>query len=165
MELLIKPRHTIKGKLNVPGDKSISHRAVILGSLAEGETEVKGFLHGEDCFRTVECFRNLGINISIRREEVIIQGKGLEGLQEPEDVLDAGNSGTTARLLLGILAGQSFYSVITGDSSLRTRPMGRVVGPLREMGANFYGRRESSLLPVTTVGGNLKPINFHSPVA
>lgn len=165
MELIIKPKHTINGRLNVPGDKSISHRSVILGSLAEGVTEIRGFLHGEDCFRTVECFRKMGIDITVGKEKVIVKGKGLWGLQEPEDILDAGNSGTTARLLLGILAGQSFYSVISGDSSLRTRPMGRIAVPLREMGADIYGRKGNSFLPMTSAGGNLKPINYYSPTA
>ncbi len=165
MKLLIKPRDKIKGELHVPGDKSISHRSVILGALAEGTTEVQGFLHGEDSYRTVNCFRKMGVSIDIERGKVIIEGKGLHGLQEPEDVLDAGNSGTTARLLLGILAGNPFYSVITGDSSLRSRPMGRVVEPLSKMAATFYGRKGSALLPLSVLGGDLEAIEYNSPVA
>ncbi|UNC92907.1 3-phosphoshikimate 1-carboxyvinyltransferase [Candidatus Contubernalis alkaliaceticus] len=165
MELKIQPKPFIRGKVKVPGDKSISHRAVIFGSLAEGTSEIEGFLQGEDCSRTITCFREMGICIDIEGEKVTIQGKGLQGLKEPGDVLDAGNSGTTARLLLGILAGNPFYSVITGDSSLRNRPMGRVVNPLEQMGARFYGRIKSGLLPLTVIGGDLNGINYQSPVA
>ena len=165
MELIIQPKPYIQGKINVPGDKSISHRAVIFGSLAQGVTEIEGFLWGEDCTRTIACFREMGININIIDEKVVIQGKGLNGLQEPGNVLDAGNSGTTARLLLGILAGNPFYSVLTGDSSLRNRPMGRVVEPLARMGARIMGRKNSRLLPLTVMGGKLKTIDYHSPVA
>ncbi|MDO9573991.1 MAG: 3-phosphoshikimate 1-carboxyvinyltransferase, partial [Candidatus Contubernalis sp.] len=165
MELKIQPKPFIRGKVKVPGDKSISHRAVIFGSLAEGTTEIEGFLQGEDCSRTIACFREMGITINIEGERVTIQGKGLQGLKEPGDVLDAGNSGTTVRLLLGILAGNPFYSVITGDSSLRNRPMGRVVNPLELMGARFYGRDKGGLLPLTVIGGVLKGIDYRSPVA
>ena len=165
MELIIQPKPFIRGTIHVPGDKSISHRAVIFGSLAQGITEIQGFLLAEDCTRTIACFREMGIDINIEDQKVIIQGKGLEGLQEPGDVLDAGNSGTTARLLLGILAGNPFYSVITGDSSLRNRPMGRVVEPLDRMGARFLGRKGTGLLPLTIMGGKLKAIDYHSPVA
>ena len=165
MELLIKPKDKISGQFHIPGDKSISHRSIILGALAEGTTEVKGFLHGEDSYSTVECFRKMGVDIDIQEDKVIIKGNGLYGLQEPEDVLDAGNSGTTARLLLGILAGNPFYSVITGDSSLRNRPMERVVEPLSKMAAVFYGRKSTALLPLSVLGGNLKAIDYISPVA
>lgn len=165
MELIIQPKPYIRGTIKVPGDKSISHRAVIFGSLAQGITEIEGFLLAEDCSRTIACFREMGINIDIEEEKVIIQGKGLQGLQEPGDVLNAGNSGTTARLLLGILAGNPFYSVITGDSSLRNRPMDRVVEPLDRMGARLLGRKGTGLLPLTIMGGELKAVDYCSPVA
>lgn len=165
MELSVKPKDSIKGEIKVPGDKSISHRAVIFGALARGVTKVHGFLPGEDTWRTVECFRKMGIDIQREQDLVVIEGKGLKGLQEPEDVLDAGNSGTTARLLMGLLAGNPFYSVITGDLSLKKRPMDRVVEPLKKMGAVVYGRQGANLLPLTVMGGNLKGIDYLSPVA
>lgn len=165
MELSVKPKDSIKGEIKVPGDKSISHRAVIFGALARGVTKVHGFLPGEDTWRTVECFRKMGIDIQREQDLVVIEGKGLKGLQEPEDVLDAGNSGTTARLIMGLLAGNPFYSVITGDLSLKKRPMDRVVEPLKKMGAVVYGRQGANLLPLTVMGGNLKGIDYLSPVA
>ncbi|GAW93224.1 3-phosphoshikimate 1-carboxyvinyltransferase [Calderihabitans maritimus] len=166
MELQVKPSGSLKGEIRVPGDKSISHRAVMLGALASGTTEIEGFLRADDCFRTVNCMRALGVQIEEGdRKNLIVRGAGLEGLVEPVQVLEAGNSGTTMRLLLGILAGQPVYSVITGDESLRRRPMDRVSIPLREMGARIFGRRQASLAPLTVVGGSLRPITYHSPVA
>lgn len=165
MELAVKPKGALRGSIKVPGDKSISHRSVIFGSLARGITEIHGFLPAEDTLRTVECFKKMGINIKKDEDLMVIKGEGLWGLQEPEDVLDAGNSGTTARLLIGLLAGNPFYSVLTGDSSLKKRPMDRVVEPLKEMGALVYGRQGANLLPLTVMGGNLKGIDYVSPVA
>lgn len=165
MKIHIGPSGPLRGEVTVPGDKSISHRAVILGALAAGETRIEGFLTGEDCLSTVACIRGLGVNVDVDGNSVRVQGVGLDGLKEPEDVLDAGNSGTTARLLLGVLAGQRFYSVLTGDGSLRRRPMGRVSGPLTEMGAQFWGRGEGNLLPLSVRGGSLKPLEYRSPVA
>jgi 3-phosphoshikimate 1-carboxyvinyltransferase len=152
--------------MKVPGDKSISHRALIIGGVAEGETTVDNFLPGEDCLATLSCLKALGINIeSSAPDRVRITGKGLCGLSEPTEVLDAKNSGTTMRLLLGILAGQPFFSVITGDASLRKRPMGRVSGPLRDMGAAVMGRQDGNLAPLAVKGGGLKPIAYESPVS
>jgi 3-phosphoshikimate 1-carboxyvinyltransferase len=156
----------LRGVTAVPGDKSISHRAVMLGSLAAGETVVDNFLAGEDCLSTIGCFQKMGVAIEGPvKGRVRISGQGLDGLSEPAGVLDAGNSGTTMRLLLGILAGQPFFSVITGDESLRGRPMARVAGPLRQMGATVLGRRGGSLAPLAVQGGALKNIDFISPVA
>jgi 3-phosphoshikimate 1-carboxyvinyltransferase len=152
--------------VSVPGDKSISHRAVMLGALAEGATLIENFLPGEDCLATVACFRKLGVEISwTGKDSLRIQGCGLEGLREPEEVLDAGNSGTTMRLLLGIMAGQPFFSVLNGDASLRCRPMARVTGPLVRMGARIEGRQGGNLAPLAVQGGNLKPVHYNSPVA
>lgn len=166
MNLVIKPARSLRGTVSVPGDKSISHRAVMLGALAEGATLIENFLPGEDCLATVACFRKLGVEISwTGKDSLRIQGCGLEGLREPEEVLDAGNSGTTMRLLLGIMAGQPFFSVLNGDASLRCRPMARVTGPLVRMGARIKGRQGGNLAPLAVQGGNLKPVHYNSPVA
>ena len=165
-ELNIEPnKKGLNGIVSVPGDKSISHRAVMFGSLADGITKVKGFLMGEDCLSTVRCFREMGVNVEITQDNVVVHGKGLQGLSEPQDVLDVGNSGTTIRLMSGILAGQSFTSVVTGDASIRKRPMGRVTKPLKEMGATILGRQKGELAPLTISGGSLKPISYKTPVA
>ncbi|HBT20514.1 MAG TPA: 3-phosphoshikimate 1-carboxyvinyltransferase [Peptococcaceae bacterium] len=169
LEIKICRANSLKGEVEVPGDKSISHRAVMLGALAEGITEIKGFLSGEDCLSTVKCFRQLGVKIEeLGKNHLKVYGVGLNGFTEPEDVLDAGNSGTTMRLLLGILSGQKFYSVITGDASLRKRPMDRVIKPLKMMGAQIRARNKDSLAPVSILGHDaavLKPIEYETPVA
>jgi len=165
--LTLSPAKGLRGQVSIPGDKSISHRALMLGSLAEGETTIQGLLLGEDPRSTAACFRALGADISeLNSECVRIRGVGLGRLQEPADVLDAGNSGTTLRLMLGILAGQAgrFFAV-TGDRSLRSRPMGRVVEPLRQMGASIWGRAGGTLAPLAVQGGSLKGIHYRSPVA
>ncbi len=154
------------GTVCVPGDKSVSHRAVMLGAIAEGETVVENFLTGEDCLATMKCFMEMGVEFrGPDRGRLVISGRGLRGLREPRRVLDAQNSGTTIRLMAGILAGQDFFSVITGDDSLRSRPMGRVVDPLTRMGALILGRRNNTLAPLAVKGGNLKAIDYSSPVA
>ena len=165
MKLRVTPVRELNGRITVPGDNSISHRAVMLGSLAGGTTEITGFLRGKDCLSTVRCFRALGVPIKISDDTVTIRGRGLYGLREPESVLNAGNSGTTIRLILGILAGQTFSSVLTGDGSIRRRPMGRVTGPLRAMGACIIGRDNGNLAPLAIKGGNLKPYSYNLPVA
>jgi len=166
MDLTIKPAGPLIGTISVPGDKSISHRAVMLGALAEGDTQIENFLAGADCLATVDCFRKLGIEIDGPAGGVLtVRGRGLDGLREPVEVLDAANSGTTMRLLSGVLAGQPFFSVITGDASLRRRPMARVTGPLKQMGACIMGRRNDSLAPLAIRGGGLKALDFVSPVA
>ena len=156
----------LRGEIEVPGDKSISHRAVILGSLAQGKTEIEGFLRSLDCLGTLKAFSKMGVSTEDKGSDgLVIHGKGLDGLSEPGDVLDAGNSGTMLRIILGVLCGCQFYSCITGDESLRRRPMGRVVEPLRDMGATIQGREGGNLAPLSIVGGNLHPISYRSPVA
>jgi len=158
---------SLQGCIRVPGDKSISHRALMLGAIAQGETQIQGLLLGEDPRSTASCFRALGAEISeLNTELVQVKGIGLGQLQEPVDVLNAGNSGTTIRLMLGLLAshpGRLF--VVTGDSSLRSRPMSRVVKPLQQMGATIWGRQGGSLAPLAIQGQSLKPIHYHSPIA
>ncbi len=165
MSVKIQGAGPLLGEVCVPGDKSVSHRAVIFGSLAQGRTEIEGFLFGEDCLSTVSCMRQLGVTVDITEEKVSVDGVGLTGLREPDNILDAGNSGTTARLLLGVLAGQPFYTVLTGDSSLRRRPMSRVTKPLAQMGAVISGRSGGALLPLSVQGRVLASIKYTSPVA
>ena len=163
--LQIKPAKKLSGEISVQGDKSISHRAVILGSIAEGTTRVTNFLPSEDCIRTIKAFEAMGINIEMNRNTLIINGKGLNGLTEPNDVMDMRNSGTSARLLCGLLSGQPFFSVMTGDSSLRRRPMKRVADPLRMMGATIWGRGGGDFLPMCIKGSEIKGITYKLPVA
>ena len=165
MKVVIEGGGPLRGEITVPGDKSISHRALILGALAEGETEISGFLAGEDCLSTVDCLRKLGVEIAVQESTVRVAGVGLYGLREPSAILDCGTSGTTARLLLGVLAGQPFYTVLTGDSSLRQRPMSRVVEPLRRMGAAIWGRSQGKLLPLSVQGGGMRALEYVSPLA
>jgi 3-phosphoshikimate 1-carboxyvinyltransferase len=169
-DLIIDGSMVSKGlhvEITIPGDKSISHRALMLGALAEGETVIHGLLLGEDPRSTAACFRAMGAEITeLNTEEVRVQGIGLGKLQEPIDVLDAGNSGTTMRLMLGILASHpDRYFTVTGDGSLRTRPMSRVIKPLTEMGAMIWGRKGDSLAPLAVKGQVLKPFHYHSPIA
>ncbi|KZR60233.1 3-phosphoshikimate 1-carboxyvinyltransferase [Bacillus badius] len=155
----------LNGRVEVPGDKSISHRSVMFGALAEGKTTIRHFLKGEDCLRTIDCFRKLGVDIEETEEEIIVHGKGWGGLTEPSEILDAGNSGTTTRLLLGILSGRPFHSVLIGDESIARRPMDRVVVPLTEMGAKINGRSNGRFTPLAVAGSSLRPINYELPVA
>jgi 3-phosphoshikimate 1-carboxyvinyltransferase len=158
---------SLQGQVQIPGDKSISHRSLMLGALAQGETVIQGLLLGEDPRSTAECFRALGADISeLNSEEVQVRGIGLGNLLEPKDVLNAGNSGTTLRLMLGILASHSgrFFAV-TGDASLRSRPMSRIVKPLRQMGAEIWGRQGGSLAPLAVQGQQLQPMHYQSPIA
>lgn len=162
----VRPAAALRGEITVPGDKSISHRSIMLGSLAEGTTTVRGFLHGEDNHATLKAFRAMGVTIDELADGVLrIEGKGLDGLCEPGDVIDCGNSGTTIRLMTGLLAGQSFFSVLTGDRYLRKRPMKRVVGPLAAMGARIWGRRGGELAPLAIQGGGLRATAYDSPIA
>ncbi|MDP8242807.1 MAG: 3-phosphoshikimate 1-carboxyvinyltransferase [Candidatus Hinthialibacter antarcticus] len=162
---IVRPSGALNGVIRVPGDKSISHRAVMLGGLAHGKTTIHGFLESEDCIATLKAFERMGVLAARDGGDFLIQGAGAAGLQEPDNVLDMGNSGTGSRLLLGVLAGQPFTAVLTGDSSLRSRPMARVTNPLSEMGACFMGRKNGTLLPLTVQGGKLKGIQYKSPVA
>jgi 3-phosphoshikimate 1-carboxyvinyltransferase len=158
---------SLTGIIQVPGDKSISHRALMLGALAKGETQIRGLLLGEDPRSTAACFRALGAQVSeLNTDLVTVQGLGLGFLQEPDQVLDAGNSGTTLRLMMGILASHpARLFTVTGDASLRSRPMGRVVTPLRQMGAQIWGRQGDTLAPLAIRGQKLQPIHYHSPMA
>ena len=157
----IKKLKSARGALTVPGDKSISHRAVMLGSLADGVTEITGFLPGADCLSTIDCFRNMGIEIDERGDKVIVRGKGMRGLTKPANTLYTGNSGTTTRLLCGILSAQPFDTEITGDASICKRPMGRVTKPLAMMGANI----ENEYCPLYIHGSRLHGIDYKMPVA
>ncbi len=155
----------LKGELTVPGDKSISHRSVMFGAIADGLTEVSNFLQGADCLSTISCFRRLGIDIENTPEKILVRGRGLHGLSAPSDVLDAGNSGTTTRLLSGILAGQDFPCVLTGDASIQKRPMKRIMEPLSLMGANIRSVRGDGCAPLAIGKGDLHGISYSTPVA
>jgi 3-phosphoshikimate 1-carboxyvinyltransferase len=161
----VEGKKKIEGEIFLPGDKSISHRAIMLGSIAQGETRIKGFSDCADCRNTVKAFLKLGIEIKEHSEgELTVYGQGLKGLTCPREIIDAGNSGTTMRLLSGILAGQDFTSTITGDEYLLKRPMRRIILPLREMGAKISSPDDNHP-PLTIVGQKLKAIDYHSPIA
>ncbi|MGM0602138.1 MAG: 3-phosphoshikimate 1-carboxyvinyltransferase [Bacillota bacterium] len=165
MKLKIKPKKKIKGEINVPGDKSISHRALILASIAEGESKITGLLEAEDCLSTMNIMKELGVEITKKAEgEYTVNGKGIDGLREADDILDCGNSGTSMRLLTGLLSSQDFYSVLTGDHSLRRRPMQRIIDPLTKMGAEIFSRR-GGLAPLSIKGQKLTGIRYKLPVA
>ena len=161
----IQRLYRLKGSLKVPGDKSISHRCIMLGSLARGTTTVTGFLQGADCLSSIACFRQMGITIENDRQTVKIHGKGLHGLSRPEGALDTGNSGTTTRLMSGILAAQPFDCVINGDASIQSRPMGRIITPLSMMGADIQSLKGNNCAPLAISGGALTGIAYPSPVA
>jgi 3-phosphoshikimate 1-carboxyvinyltransferase len=163
----VRPVRRLGGTIEVPGDKSISHRAALLGALADGVTEVQGYLEGEDCLRTLTAIQMMGVEVTKKGPgHYRIAGVGLHGLAEPGDVVDCGNSGTTARLLIGLLAGQPFWTLLTGDDSLRRRPMKRVVEPLGRMGATIVGRADGGRLPLAVRGADRpRAIAYDSPVA
>jgi 3-phosphoshikimate 1-carboxyvinyltransferase len=163
--LTIYPASSVQGKIEVPGDKSISHRSIMMGSLAYGTTEVSNFLSSADCLSTLEIFKAMGVRIRRRENFVSITGRGLNGLKAPKHVLNAGNSGTTSRILLGLLAAQPFSCRLTGDQYLQKRPMKRVTEPLSLMGAHFEGPGNGSYLPLTVHGSPLKGIDYAPPVA
>ena len=166
MELTVKKARNLKGTIRVPGDKSISHRSIMFGALAEGVTHVTGFLAADDCISTMHCFEALGVEIErVSETELKIHGVGLKGLKEPNVILDTGNSGTTTRILTGILAGQNIFAVMTGDASIRKRPMARVVEPLRLMGAEIWGRGGGTYVPLGIKGTALQGIAYDMPVA
>lgn len=160
-----KASHALKGEITVPGDKSISHRAVMLGAISNGTTEVTNFLQGADCLSTISCFRKLGIKIENTPKHILIHGKGLHGLSAPQDILDAGNSGTTTRLISGILAGQNFCCRLTGDASIQKRPMKRIITPLSLMGASIESIPGNGCAPLFIQGRRLHAIHYLSPVA
>ena len=156
---------SLHGQLTIPGDKSVSHRSVMFGAIATGKTTVDGFLLGEDCLSTIDCFRKLGVKIEVDGTNVTIESAGIEAWQEPSEVLYTGNSGTTTRLMLGILAGSTVHSVMTGDASIGKRPMRRVIDPLRQMGAHITGRADGQYTPLAIQGTTLQAIDYQMPVA
>lgn len=163
--MIFTPSGPLKGEVTIPGDKSISHRAVMFGSLSEGTTEVSNFLRGADCLSTIGCFRQMGIIIEETGETVLIRGKGLHGLSAPSQTLNTGNSGTTTRLISGILSGQRFTSVLNGDASIQKRPMGRIITPLSMMGADITSLNGNGCAPLKITGAPLHGIRYQSPVA
>lgn len=160
-----QPVSSLLGEVQIPGDKSISHRAIMLGSLAKGTTEIENFLQGADCLSTIGCFRSLGIDIENKQDKILIHGKGLYGLTEPSNILDTGNSGTTTRLISGILSAQRFSTVLNGDESIQKRPMNRIMTPLSLMGADITSERNNGCCPLHIKGQPLHGITYPSPVA
>lgn len=160
-----KKIQSLKGEVTIPGDKSISHRAVMFGAISEGLTEVTNFLQGADCLSTISCFEKLGISIENTPEKILIHGKGLHGLSAPSEILDVGNSGTTTRLISGILAPQPFTVTLTGDDSIKKRPMKRIMEPLGQMGAMIESVTGNGCAPLTITGKPLKAIHYHSKIA
>ena len=166
MNQIITPKKNIHATITIPGDKSISHRSIMFGALSKGVTEIEGFLMGEDCLSTINCFQKLGITIEQYQNKIFVHGKGLHGLTAPTEILDVGNSGTTLRLISGILSAQPFCSQLTGDSSIQKRPMNRIAVPLRNMGAVLKGNDDTKLFaPFTIEGRQLKGIIYTLPVA
>lgn len=161
----IKAMGALKGEVQIPGDKSISHRAVMLGSIARGTTEISHFLNGADCLSTIHCFQKMGIEIEQSKDLVLVHGRGLRGLKAPQGILDTGNSGTTTRLICGILSGQDFSSVLSGDDSLNSRPMRRIMDPLNQMGARITSIQDNNCAPLRIEPGTLHGIRYVSPVA
>lgn len=161
----IQKVRSLKGEIRIPGDKSISHRAIMFGSIGKGTTEITNFLQGADCLSTIDCFRKMGITIKNEKDNILIEGKGLHGLTPPSDLLDVGNSGTTIRLLSGILCGQEFETTLTGDSSIQKRPMTRIIEPLSKMGGTITSVYGNGNAPLKISGGPLHGISYDSPVA
>ncbi len=167
-DLVVKPSRGLRGALVLPGDKSISHRAVLLAAIAEGDTVITGFLNGQDTLNTARAVQMLGVSVEgLGTDRLVVHGKGLDGLSEPAGILDLGNSGTGMRLLAGLLAGQDFFAILTGDRYLRKRPMARIVEPLRQMGAVIDGRSGGKLAPLAIRGGGkgIRAVDYASPVA
>ena len=161
----IKKHTRLRGELTLPGDKSISHRADMFGSLAQGTTRITHFLEGADCLSTISCFRKMGVDIERNASEILVHGKGLHGLSAPSEILDVGNSGTTTRLISGILAGQSFTSELNGDASIQSRPMKRIMTPLQSMGADIVSIKGNGCAPLRITGKPLQAVHYQSPVA
>ncbi len=164
MNKTISPSSGLKGRIRIPGDKSISHRAVMFGSIAKGDTVITGFLRGDDCMSTIDCFRRLGVDIDVTEDKVVVHGRGMRGLKAPEGALNVGNSGTTIRLISGILAAQDFDTVLNGDASIQKRPMNRVIKPLGLMGADIESTN-GGYAPLTIHGRRLRAMEYTMPVA
>lgn len=165
MRVLDYKQPSLNGRIRVPGDKSISHRSIMFGAIAEGTTTVEGFLLGEDCLRTIDCFKKLGVKIEVDGTNVRVESKGMDNWAEPSEVLYTGNSGTTTRLMLGVLSSSNVHTIMTGDESIGKRPMRRVVDPLRLMGAEIRGRADGQFTPLAIQGMKLKGIDYDMPVA
>ncbi|MFQ9511017.1 MAG: 3-phosphoshikimate 1-carboxyvinyltransferase [Lachnospiraceae bacterium] len=163
--MIFRKTNSLCGEVNIPGDKSISHRSIMFGSIASGITEVHNFLQGADCLSTISCFKEMGVAIENHGSYVVVYGNGLHGLKKPNCILDCGNSGTTTRLISGILAAQNFDVTITGDASIRKRPMHRIIEPLTLMGADITSINENGCAPLSIRGKSLKGIHYHSKVA
>lgn len=163
--MIFKKVNALKGEVIIPGDKSISHRAIMLGSLAEGTTEISNFLQGADCLSTIACFQQMGVTIENKENVITIKGNGLHGLKKPSGLLDVGNSGTTTRLMSGILAAQNFSCTVNGDASIQKRPMNRIITPLSQMGADIKSIKENGCAPLEITGKPLHSIHYDSPVA
>ena len=161
----IRPVKGLKGEVTIPGDKSISHRSIMLGSIALGTTEITHFLEGADCLSTIDCFRRMGVEIERKPSCILVHGKGLRGLSAPASTLNVGNSGTTTRLISGILSGQNFATTLSGDASLNSRPMKRIMTPLSMMGADITSVHNNGCAPLHIKGAPLKGISYQSPVA
>lgn len=164
MRKILKQVNSLQGEIEVSGDKSISHRALIIGAMSSGRMNISNLANGQDCISTINCLKDLGIQIQKEKDRVVVNGRGLFGFQEPQNVLDAGNSGTTMRVLCGVLAGQSFNSVVTGDESLRSRPMKRVIEPLQKMGAEIHAHNNNQFAPIAISGKKLNAIEYTLPV-
>ena len=161
----IAPTRGLKGEVTIPGDKSISHRSIMLGSIALGSTEITHFLEGADCLSTIDCFRKMGVEIERKPSSILVHGKGLRGLTAPASTLNVGNSGTTTRLISGILSGQNFATTLSGDDSLNSRPMKRIMTPLNTMGAHIRSLNDNGCAPLHIRPGALHGIHYQSPVA
>ena len=161
----IAPTRGLKGEVTIPGDKSISHRSIMLGSIALGTTEITHFLEGADCLSTIDCFRKMGVEIERKPSSILVHGKGLRGLTSPASTLNVGNSGTTTRLISGILSGQNFATTLSGDDSLNSRPMKRIMTPLNTMGAHIRSLNDNGCAPLHIRPGALHGIHYQSPVA
>lgn len=165
MDMTIKKANRLRGSLTIPGDKSISHRAIMFGAISQGKTEITNFLQGADCLSTIGCFRAMGVDIDNQGSQIIINGVGLDGLKQPSARLDVGNSGTTMRLISGILSGQKFSCELNGDASIQKRPMKRIMEPLSMMGANIKSLANNGCAPLAIQGATLTGIHYQSPVA
>lgn len=165
MNYIIKPKDKLSGVFTVASDKSLSHRSVIFSSISNGITEIEGFLTGDDCISTINCFRELGIKIEQKDDKVKVFGNGMRGLKKPNKIIDIGNSGTSIRLITGLLAGQNFDCEITGDSSIQKRPMDRIITPLRLMNANITGKDDTTLAPLKIKGTQLTGMEYTLPIA
>lgn len=163
--MIFKKCGSLRGEITIPGDKSISHRSVMFGSIAKGTTRISNFLPGADCLSTISCFRAMGVDIEQEQTSVLVHGNGLRGLKSPQQILDCGNSGTTVRLISGILSGQNFQVTLTGDSSIQKRPMKRIITPLTQMGAKIRSVKNNDCVPLTITGTSLHGIHYQSPVA